>query len=96
MSQEKPEGWVEPVNESLLRPAAFFGATPRGFVVSCYVVGGLLLFIGAMHKSWEMAVTIVVALCAVQITTASLTYLEPNWFGLLSEWLKSPQSKVDP
>lgn len=93
---ELPEGWVEPVNESLLRPASFFGAAPRNLVIFVYAIGGVVLFIGAINKLWTVALAVVGTIVFVQIATASLTYLEPHWFDLLVGWMKSPQKRVDP
>jgi type IV secretory pathway TrbD component len=96
MSQELPEEWSEPVHEALLKPASFFGAAPRHVMLIVYGVCALVLVWAAMAKLWLLMGVAVVAAAFAQVLTASLTYLEPHWFELLTDWLRSPQSRVDP
>jgi len=95
-ADKKPDGWVEPVNESLLRPPSFFGASPRRLVIAIYTLASIVCFIGAMNKSWTLAFVAIGTATVAQVASAWLTFIEPHWFDLLSEWLKSPQTKVDP
>jgi type IV secretory pathway TrbD component len=96
MSQERPEGWVEPVHEALLRPASFFGAAPRHVVVVSLGLCALVMVIAAMTRFWALMGIVLLVAAVIQVSTAALTFIEPHWFELLSEWLKSPQTKVDP
>ena len=93
---KRPDNWVEPVYENLLRPPSFFGASPRGVTLCVYAVAVAACFVGATQKSWFLAMVAVGVAAVFHVTTASLTYLEPHWFELLTDWLSSPQSRVDP
>jgi len=96
MNNERPDGWIEPVHEALLRPPSFFGATPRNAVLTVHGAAALLLVTAARSRSLELAGAALCLSVLVQIGTAGLTYIEPHWFELLVEWLSSPQSKVKP
>lgn len=96
MKNERPDGWVEPVHEALMRPASFYGAAPRNAVIGFHVLAALVLTVAALAKSWILMLAALGALSFVQMGTAALSYIEPHWFELVVEWLRSPQSRVEP
>ncbi len=96
MTNQRPEGWIEPVHEALLRPPSFFGAAPRNVVLIVHGVSVAVILAASMVKFWTVIFAAVGVSSAIQVLTAGLTYSEPNWFELVVEWLKSPQRRVDP
>ena len=96
MSNEYPEGWNEPVNEVLMCPPTFYGAAPRKPVLSMYIVGLLGTVLLAMSKGVLVVPVPMLIIVAVHIGLAVLTRHEPLWYEMLVEWMRSPQSRVDP
>ena len=97
MTGSKPEGWVEPVPDGLLRPPSFFGAAPRALALSMYIaVGGLEFLVIVLGGGLVEFIAPIVASAFVHLALAALSYAQPYWFDQLVEWLLSPQSRVDP